>query len=313
MLATILIIEPTDEKAVELSGILEREGYRTIEATSPECALDVARREKPDLVLLDLDMPGPGLRMCRELKSDPLTQDAAVVLLSGSDDIQEEARGFDVGAADYIHKPFEQVDLLARVQNQLRFKSKLDELQARFEHVRSKLLEGSELTSDIDQACIESERKSIRLNNDVDRVHGVVNQLLVGIGARLTNKQRSDLMLGLHEMVLNAIEHGNLGINSGQEREAIERSELDELIRERLARSELASREVFVDYEYEGDEVRFRIRDEGNGFDWRLFLNRDEPEDIFASNGRGIMISRFIFDEIDYNDRGNEVVLKKFL
>jgi DNA-binding response OmpR family regulator len=99
-----------------LAKILEREGYRLILAAHGALALDIAAKEKPDLILLDILMPGmDGLEVCRRLKTDPATQGIPVIFLTAKSSAAEILTGFEVGAVDYVTKPFQIPELLARV------------------------------------------------------------------------------------------------------------------------------------------------------------------------------------------------------
>ena len=89
-------------------------------ATSGEDALKVARRARPSLVLLDVLMPGiDGYETCRRLKADPATADAAVIFLSALDDAREKVRGLEAGAVDFVTKPFQPEEVVARVHTHL--------------------------------------------------------------------------------------------------------------------------------------------------------------------------------------------------
>ena len=89
-------------------------------ATSGEDALRVALRARPSLVLLDVLMPGiDGYETCRRLKGDPATADAAVIFLSALEDAREKVRGLEAGAVDFVTKPFEPEEVLARVHTHL--------------------------------------------------------------------------------------------------------------------------------------------------------------------------------------------------
>ena len=89
-------------------------------ATSGEDALRVALRARPSLVLLDVLMPGmDGYETCRRLKGDPATADAAVIFLSALEDAREKVRGLKAGAVDFVTKPFEPEEVLARVHTHL--------------------------------------------------------------------------------------------------------------------------------------------------------------------------------------------------
>jgi DNA-binding response OmpR family regulator len=311
----ILIIDDNEEILTLLEVLLNKEGYRTVLARSGDEGVTMALGEGPDLVLLDLNMPGlRGLDVCRRIKADPRTHDIAVIILSAISDTVVKAQGFNFGAVDYIQKPFRHVELMARIRAQLRIKAEIDQLRHQYREVSEKYEQSVAFSMGaIDQLCIEEESKRLSVCSHVDRVQGVVNQLLIGIAARLERKARSDLALGLHEMVLNAIEHGNLGINSQEKCEALERGAFNQLIEQRQSDPRLLARRVVIDYRFDGAAVSYLIEDEGEGFDWRAYIERDESENLLASNGRGIMISRYVFDSIEYNDRGNAVTVRKRL
>ena len=95
--------------------------YRLFVARNGEEALKVARRAKPLIVLLDVVMPGiDGYETCRRLKDDPETRDAAVIFLSALDDPKDKVRGFEAGAVDFITKPVQPEEVIARVNTHLR-------------------------------------------------------------------------------------------------------------------------------------------------------------------------------------------------
>ena len=96
---------------------LELEGYEVLQAHHGEEALEVAAAEKPDLVILDIMMPGmDGLQVCHLLKSDPTTRSMPIILLSAKAGSQDVELGLRVGADDYLTKPPDLVDLVNRVR-----------------------------------------------------------------------------------------------------------------------------------------------------------------------------------------------------
>ena len=107
--------------------------FRTKVATNGEKALAIATAaEKPDLILLDVMMPGmDGYEVCRRLKDIPATRDIPIIFLTAKTDEVEEEKGFDVGAVDYIHKPFSAPIVLARIRTQLALREALIEAQER--------------------------------------------------------------------------------------------------------------------------------------------------------------------------------------
>lgn len=116
------------------------------------------------------------------------------------------------------------------------------------------------------------------------------------------------VVIGLTELLVNAVEHGNLGITYEEKASLLERGTFDAEIARRLELPALASRVVRVTLRREGDTFATRIEDEGDGFDWRPYLEYD-PERALDPNGHGIAIARGMsFDEVTYQGRGNVVV-----
>ena len=124
----VLIVDDTPTNVGVISGVLKG-AYRTKVATNGEKALVLATAaEKPDLILLDVMMPGmDGYEVCRRLKANPVTRDIPVIFLTAKTDALDEENGFEVGAVDYIHKPFSGPIVLARVKTQLALQAALGE------------------------------------------------------------------------------------------------------------------------------------------------------------------------------------------
>lgn len=115
-LPTVLVVDDVTENITVLASIL-RGQYRVLFATSGEEALAMAQRPPVDLILLDICMPGmDGYEVCRRLKSDAATRDIPVVFLTSLEDVADEARGLELGAADFLHKPCHAAIVRLRVQ-----------------------------------------------------------------------------------------------------------------------------------------------------------------------------------------------------
>jgi DNA-binding response OmpR family regulator len=115
----ILIIEDETPMRTALADLLAAEGYRTLTAADGESGLARALAEKPDLILLDVMMPKlDGFAVCAELRR--LANDVPVVMLTAKGQIEDRVTGLDVGADDYVVKPFSSEELLARVRALLR-------------------------------------------------------------------------------------------------------------------------------------------------------------------------------------------------
>lgn len=116
----LLIVDDVVDNLKLLSRILSGQGYDVRAVTSGERALEAALAMPPELVLLDVRMPGmDGYQVCQQLKADPLTQDIPVLFISALSQIQDIVNGFEAGGVDYIIKPFQDNEVLARVRTHL--------------------------------------------------------------------------------------------------------------------------------------------------------------------------------------------------
>jgi phosphoserine phosphatase RsbU/P len=117
----ILIVDDLPLNVELLEQVLRSEGFRTCSAGDGAAGLAIGRAERPDLILLDVVMPGEsGYETCAKLKSDPLTADIPVIFLSALDDVKSKVKGLKIGGVDYISKPVHGEEVLARVRVHLR-------------------------------------------------------------------------------------------------------------------------------------------------------------------------------------------------
>ncbi len=118
--ATILVVDDGPVNLQVLVRTLHGSGHRILVARDGLTALDIIRRAKPDLVLLDVMMPGmDGFEVCRLVKDDPVTAETVVIFLSALDDVTDKVSGLQLGAVDYITKPIQGDEVLARIQTHL--------------------------------------------------------------------------------------------------------------------------------------------------------------------------------------------------
>ncbi len=133
---TVLAVDDTPENLDVVKGILSAD-YIVKAATSGPMALKIAEKQPPDLILLDIMMPEmDGYEVCRRLKENEQTKDVPVIFLTAMDQTTDEARGFELGAADYMTKPVNPPILKARVATHLALKSSMDQLQSAFDIIK---------------------------------------------------------------------------------------------------------------------------------------------------------------------------------
>ena len=137
MTARILVVDDVEANVRLLEAKLTLEYYEVLTAGDGSRALQVAQDERPDIILLDVMMPGmDGFETCRRLKADPVTRHIPVVLVTALDGREDKLKGLDAGADDFVTKPIDDVILFARVRSLLRLKSVMDGLREREESGR---------------------------------------------------------------------------------------------------------------------------------------------------------------------------------
>ncbi len=133
MTASVLVVDDLEPNVKLLEAKLRAEYFDVIGAYSGQEALELAVREKPDIILLDVMMPGmDGFETCRKLKADPETMHIPVVMVTALDQQADRIVGLEAGADDFLTKPVEDIALFARVRSLTRLKMMTDELRARY-------------------------------------------------------------------------------------------------------------------------------------------------------------------------------------
>jgi len=128
----ILIVDDERFNVEVVVGFLETEGYTLSYVNSGEDALRAAFSNSFDLILLDINMPGiDGFTVCERLKKDAKTKDVPVLFLSAQNDIETITRAFSIGAVDYVSKPFNGLELIARVRNHVKTRSYILDIEAK--------------------------------------------------------------------------------------------------------------------------------------------------------------------------------------
>ena len=155
----ILIIDDMPENLRLLSDLLSKQGYKVRQVRNGATALKACQAKPPDLILLDIHMPEmDGYEVCEKLKADDFTREIPVIFLSARDETLDKVKAFTIGGADYITKPFQLKEVLARVENQLRLSDTqklLEEQNARLQE-QNVLLEQEIRDRQFAQAALES-------------------------------------------------------------------------------------------------------------------------------------------------------------
>jgi len=138
--ARVLVVDDTPHNVKLLADLLAVKGYEVTTAASGAQALEQIAREPPDLVLLDVVMPGmTGYEVCRKLREDRATATLPIVMVTALDPGTERIKGIEAGADDFVTKPLNQPELLARVKSLLRIKSLYDRLEDMNQHLEARV------------------------------------------------------------------------------------------------------------------------------------------------------------------------------
>jgi len=125
--ALILIVDDLPQNLQVLGSILRKNKYQIAVATNGQQAIDILKNISPDLILLDVMMPGiDGHEVCRRLKKQDSTKDISIIFLTAKSETDDIVKGFELGAVDYITKPFNATELLARVRTHIELKKNRD-------------------------------------------------------------------------------------------------------------------------------------------------------------------------------------------
>ncbi|GGA38605.1 response regulator [Okeania sp. KiyG1] len=120
LVGNILIIDDQINNLRVLTTILKGKNYKVRKATDGETAIEAAKVEPPDLIILDIKMPGmDGYEVCKHFKSNQKTQDIPIIFISALSELFDKVKAFELGGIDYITKPFQEEEVLARINSQL--------------------------------------------------------------------------------------------------------------------------------------------------------------------------------------------------
>ncbi|MBI4367990.1 MAG: response regulator [Candidatus Omnitrophica bacterium] len=205
---TILVVE--DEKnIVELVKYnLEQEGYRVLTASKGDIGLDLARKQKPALILLDLMLPEiDGIEICKILKQDDQTSAIPIVMLTAKSQEADKVLGLELGADDYITKPFSPRELVARVKAVLR---------RAHEKPKAKILKVGQLELDVDKHLVTLKGKGVDLTS---KEYDLLKTLLEAHGRVLSREILLDQVWGYDQSI--NIETRTVDMHIGQLRKKL--------------------------------------------------------------------------------------------
>ena len=290
--STILAVDDDPVNLHIIGEIFKREPVSLSYAESGEHALRMLGDplNSFDVVLLDRMMPGlDGLEVLRRMKAEPRLSHTPVVMQTAAAAPDEVCEGLTAGAHYYLTKPYAPSTLRTIVRSALDYARDRRELEARAGSVSDAL------------SLLERATFSAATLEDAQRLAGFLAQLC---------PDPKVAVLGIAELLVNAIEHGNLGISCTEKAQLMREDRLAQELQRRLSLPEWSGKRAYISVERHANELEFRVVDQGEGFDFRPFLELD-PARAFEPNGRGIALARMMsFTSLEYQGAGNIVVAK---
>jgi len=286
----VLLAEDDEVIAMLIEDALTSVGHEVVTHRDGQAAWDHLQSGDTafDVILTDRNMPRlDGLALLRKLKASPELREIPVVMETGETHSASIQEGIDQGAHYYITKPFKP-DVLVAIVN------------AAIEQYRE--------YRQLKENALSAARPFAYLDHGTFRFASVEEGRMLANFFAQAAPEPGKLVIGMQELLINAVEHGNLGLSYQDKTDLLMEGGWQEELERRLDLPEYRDRLVEVLFERLPQTIRFTIRDQGQGFDWNKYLDFD-PARIFDPHGRGIAMARKLsFSSLDYLGNGNTVV-----
>ena len=291
----VLIIDP-DLALQEILGEILKNRFRIFVANSIAESQNIMQGEDPHLIFIELQLPGEDAIEFIE-RSKRSKSNTQFIVITDNATVENAVTALRHGALDFLKKPFE-IDDIARIVEKF-----------------FSLTANREADYDIYSSIVE-EARTFELATDFSIVSTFMSEIMHIISrfARIDKKTTLTIRLSLYEMLVNAMEHGNLEINYDMKKNLLEEvMDYQRYLTDRANEAPFKDRKVRVSYKFDTKSISFTITDEGKGFDVSKGPNPHATENLERLNGRGIFISRVNMTSVTYNDKGNSVTLYKEL
>ncbi len=286
---TILLAGADPARTADVGRMLEEAGHTVVITGSGGDVLGHLKHAplRFDAVIMPREAPGiDGLDVLNKIRSHPVLKFVPVVLESPDQDDRALMEGLRAGAHYYLRSLLDRDLLLTVAHTAVGDHLNYREMQRTIEHCEGRL------------TVMQAGHFQFRTLDEAQ----LLGKLLAS-----AYPDADVVVVGLTELLVNAVEHGNLEIGYALKSRLLEEGTWREEIERRLATVPYRDRRVDVTFQRQPGEIRLSIRDQGPGFDWQSYLEI-RPERVLDTHGRGIAIARQVsFDEVEYRDDGNEV------
>lgn len=290
--SVVLVVDDEQFNLEIINEFLSEIDIDTVCVESGEHALSLLK-ESPQLfsaVLLDRMMPGiDGMEVLLKIKENRKTNRMPVIMQTAEVGKEAMLEGLNAGAHYYLHKPYDKQTLIAIISTAIRD-------YEHYTHVQDGLKRNTQILTMMDKGKFSF--KTITEGRD-----------LVATLANVCPDPDSSI-LGLTELIINAIEHGNLGIGYKEKSKLNTKGQWEHEIERRLALPSYRDKYVTIEFNRDAKGITFIISDQGRGFDWKQYM-KICPKRAFDNHGRGIAMANLISSShIEYLEEGNKVCMR---
>ncbi len=288
----ILLVEDDSSSRLYLENLLEVNGYKYRSAINGIDGLNVYEEYKPDIIITDIQMPiMDGLELLEAIRDKK--SDAIVIITTAYGTENYAIQALQLGANNYLKKPVSNLDLIPVLKKY-----------------------NAVITSRYSPEVLPGEfvykKYKYEFNATVQIIPKIVDKLLIEASCEFENNERINVELGLVELITNAVEHGNLEITYNEKQLALNNNALEALYDKKQNDPIFKNRKITIEFCVDNSGYEWIISDEGKGFNWNTLPDPTDEKNILELNGRGVYITRFLFDELEYSGKGNIVRVKKY-
>jgi serine phosphatase RsbU (regulator of sigma subunit)/ActR/RegA family two-component response regulator len=286
---SILIIDDNVDLLEYLKDFFMIYNYEVILAESGNEGIEKFREFSPDIVISDIRLPDKsGNIVVKEINE--IDKEVPIIVITGYSDHNLILSAMKNGAVELLKKPFKPKDLKYLV-------SKIETL---FRKIKVKL----------SSSFVQWEKRQLKIFNDIHLISSVTDFIFANVDYLFG--EVNFMKIGLQEILINAIEHGNLKISYEEKQQLLTSGDYQNILREKASLPENADKCVEIKVFSTPDYLKIIVEDMGDGFDLSEIPDPENPENFLNESGKGIMMTLNAYDEVIYNEKGNRVTLIKY-
>ncbi len=285
----ILVVDDETLNLEIISEYLSYQDYQVSVAENGQIAWKMLEQNPDDfdVILLDRMMPKmDGMEVLAKIKQHPVLQHCPVIFQTARASSSDIAEGINAGAYYYLTKPFEEDVLLSVTKT-------ASEDRLRFKQIQSSLKK-----TNLTMGMLKSAMFEFKTLDEARSIASLISNAC---------PEPSTIVMGLTELMVNAVEHGNLGISYDEKSKLNQQGSWEEEVNQRVLLSDYSHKTANITFQRHADSIEITVIDQGDGFDWKTYMDFD-PERAMDNHGRGIAVAnKLSFSSVEYKGKGNEV------